>query len=123
MRTNNQISPIKGIKPIKNHQPLFPISWSRLTKTPNEGRRIAREYREEMQLNTGAILVFELASLEVAIPTRIPIRMAMIMFTKTNIQYSFLRALPLNTAYFLMTSIYQLILNLLSLNKMIDRVR
>jgi hypothetical protein len=42
--------------------------------------------------------------------SRIPSTMAMMMLKRKNIQYSFLRALPLNTAYFFNTSRYQFIL-------------
>jgi hypothetical protein len=110
------------MKPIKNHQPLFPISWSRRTKTPREGRSTAREYREEMQLNTVVREVWEFLSIDVAMPTRTPRIMAITKLTKTNIQYSFLLALPLNTAYFLITAMYQSILNLLQLNRMNGRI-
>ena len=86
-----------GIKPINNHQPDLSVSCSRRTPTAMPGKSTANPY-----------IIPTTPGLPKR-PSINPIAIAIMMFMRKNIQYSVLWALPVNTAYFFNTSIYQFI--------------
>ena len=92
----SQMPPMSGIKPIKTHQPLLPISCNLLTETANPGRSTARPYNKPITVIPNTL-------------SKIDATTAKITLNNTNIQNSVLLALPLKSAYCFKTFKYQFI--------------
>src|SRR6476660_3652827 len=94
-----QTQPTIGIRPIRIHQPLRLVSCRRRMPTPRVGSSTASWYRSETAC--------PLPLLPVAAATTTNTPIAMIALMRANHQYSGRAARPPNTAYFLITSVYQ----------------
>src|ERR1700730_4144243 len=99
--------PTNGIKPMRVHQPLRFVSWSRRTHTPSDGSIVARANNPLNSPKLAFPFIPVIASTTRSAPTNKQLN-------NWKNQYSFRRARPENTAYCFKPSKYQCMIASLS---------
>ncbi len=89
------MAPMSGIRFMNIHPPPLPMSCNLLTETASDGNSSASDINPDSTKNSVETTLMLVS---------IPITKLITIMANTNNQNSFLLALPLNSAYFLVTT-------------------